>query len=150
MEILATIIVIALVIGFVVFKRKPAATAPGTAASRGASARPKSGTTRAHAVNAVPRNPHRATSVFFDDAACATVRALSDRRFLDTERNTPSLPLAGCDAAQCNCRYVRHEDRRRSDEDRRNPNALKSELYDRSGETNRRARRRGRRKTDWA
>jgi len=150
MEILVIVIVLLLAAGFIVFRRKPAVSGPGNAVSRGAASPAKARSGKVRAANAGPRNPYRATSICVDDHACDRAKALSNRRFLDIERNTPVLPLAGCDAAQCNCRYARHEDRRDDHEDRRNPNALKSELYDQSGNQNRRARRRGRRKTDWA
>ena len=48
---------------------------------------------------------------------CATVRTLTGVRFLS--REAPLLPLAGCDAGECRCRYVHFVDRR--DDDRRNP-----------------------------
>lgn len=97
-----------------------------------------------------PRKPYRATSIVHDDHACGAVKAIGNKRFLDTDRVIPALPLSDCDVAQCNCKYAHHEDRRNSLEDRRNPIALQSELYDRTGSTSRRTRKRGRRKTDWA
>jgi hypothetical protein len=97
-----------------------------------------------------PRNPWRATSIVHDTRACEAVKAIGGRRFLDTEKQLPKLPLPECNAERCNCKYVHHEDRREESEDRRSPNALQAELYDRSGEVNRRARKRGRRKTDWS
>lgn len=42
--------------------------------------------------------------------ACAAARACRDSRFLSLE--APRLPLAGCDASCCDCRYVHFEDRR--------------------------------------
>jgi hypothetical protein len=71
------------------------------------------------------------------------------RRFLDVDKATPTFPLPDCDAAQCNCKYARHEDRRDSFYGRRNTNSLQAALYDQTGEVNRRTRKRGRRKTDW-
>lgn len=59
-----------------------------------------------------------AVSVRFGADACATARDLHGLRFLVAE--SPSLPLAGCDAADCQCRIVHHRDRR-SGEDRRQP-----------------------------
>ena len=95
------------------------------------------------------RNPWRATSVAHDHLACDAVKAINNKRFLDTERKV-LLPLSDCEAAICSCRYECHEDRREYNEDRRHPASLKSELYDQAGETNRRYRKRGRRKLDWA
>jgi len=100
--------------------------------------------------SSVPRNPYRATSIQADADACGAVMAVAGKRFLDTERDLPVLPLPKCDVARCNCRYQRHEDRRDGQEDQRHPSALKSELYDRTGMPNRRKRKRGRRKTDWS
>lgn len=97
-----------------------------------------------------PRNPWRATSIVHDEKACNAVKTIGGKRFLDVERNIPGIPLPTCDAIRCNCRYTHHEDRRDSSEDRRMPNALHTALYDRTGKGNRRSRKRGRRKTDWA
>lgn len=99
---------------------------------------------------AAPSNPYRASSIVFDDSACDAVKAIGDKRFLDTDRDIPVLPLEGCTAAKCQCTYAHHDDRRETSEDRRHPSGLQSELYDRSGEPNRREKKRGRRKTDWA
>ena len=98
----------------------------------------------------VPRKPYRATSIVHDDHACGAVKAIESKRFLDTDRVIPTLPLSDCDVAQCNCKYAHHEDRRNSLEDRRSPNALQSALYDQTGNTSRRTRKCGRRKDDWA
>ncbi len=53
-----------------------------------------------------------------DNAACYAARTISGKRFLSSE--APALPLAGCDNAECNCRYFHHSDRR-SSVDRRRP-----------------------------
>jgi hypothetical protein len=42
--------------------------------------------------------------------ACRAAQECAGKRFLATE--APALPLAGCDAAGCTCRYVHHDDRR--------------------------------------
>ncbi len=97
-----------------------------------------------------PRSPWRATSIVSDADACDAVKAIGSKRFLDSERNIPKLPLQDCDASNCGCKYTRHENRRDETEDRRNPNALQADLYNQTGKTTRRARKRGRRKTDWA
>lgn len=49
--------------------------------------------------------------------SCTAVRGLGNVRFLSGE--APTIPVPGCDAQQCNCRYVHHGDRRA--DDRRNP-----------------------------
>lgn len=97
-----------------------------------------------------PANPYRASSIIFDENACEAVKAIGDKRFLDADRDIPVLPVTGCTAAKCTCRYAHHDDRRESSEDRRHPSGLQSELYDRSGKPNRREHRRGRRKTDFS
>jgi hypothetical protein len=44
--------------------------------------------------------------------ACAAARALGGHRYLSRE-TPPLLPLADCDrAAECQCRYLHHDDRR--------------------------------------
>ena len=53
-----------------------------------------------------------------ENAACYAARTLKGKRFLSSE--APALPLAGCDNAECNCRYVHHHDRRNG-VDRRHP-----------------------------
>lgn len=59
----------------------------------------------------------RAVSIVPARPACRLVRRCAHTRYLATE--APRLPLAGCRAAHCRCRYRHHEDRRT--EDRRNP-----------------------------
>ena len=49
--------------------------------------------------------------------ACDVVKRIGAKRFLPGE--APEIPLPGCDAAKCSCRYVHHADRRHAD--RRNP-----------------------------
>lgn len=97
-----------------------------------------------------PRNPFRATSIVFEPSACEAVKAIGNKRFLDRDRDVPSLPLSDCTVTNCNCKYAHHDDRRETSEDRRHPSALQSELYESSGKSNRRAKKRGRRKSDWA
>jgi hypothetical protein len=97
-----------------------------------------------------PPDPYKAASIKFNDDACDAVKSIGAKRFLDAERVIPSLPLSGCDAQECSCRYERHKDRRTFSEDRRNPSPLHSDLRESVGETNRRQKKRGRRKDDWA
>jgi hypothetical protein len=49
------------------------------------------------------------------------------------------VPLPSCDMAKCECRYVRHEDRRGSGGDRRGIYSLQSDLYTVAGRRERRA-----------
>ena len=43
--------------------------------------------------------------------ACKAAKACKDTRYLSVD--APRLPLAGCDASCCDCRYTHFEDRRR-------------------------------------
>ena len=61
---------------------------------------------------------YHAVSIKLGEQACEAARAMSGRRFLSNA--APRLPLADCDAAQCHCRFVHHNDRR-SGKDRRSP-----------------------------
>ena len=69
-----------------------------------------------------PKKPqstaYHAVSIKLGDNACAAARDMSGRRFLSSA--APRLPLADCDAAECRCRFVHHDDRR-SGKDRRSP-----------------------------
>lgn len=49
--------------------------------------------------------------------ACEAAGRLGNVRYLSGQ--APGLPLAGCDAQACACRYIHHDDRR--EDDRRNP-----------------------------
>ena len=51
----------------------------------------------------------------FDDQACELVKSLKGKRLLTS--NLVGLPIQGCKAKKCNCRYVHYDDRR--DMDRR-------------------------------
>lgn len=48
--------------------------------------------------------------------ACRAAWSLEARRYLQAE--APALPLAGCDAATCSCRYIKYRDRRAGDDRR--------------------------------
>ena len=62
-------------------------------------------------------NPFHAVSIEPSDGHCQAVDSLQIQRFLSEE--APSLPLDGCVAADCRCRYVHHTDRRGGARDRR-------------------------------
>lgn len=55
-------------------------------------------------------NPFHAVSIKSPSSGCAAARSLEGQRFLSAE--APKLPLPGCTAATCTCRYAHHEDRR--------------------------------------
>jgi hypothetical protein len=67
---------------------------------------PSGNTGRHHFIS----NPHHAVSVNSMLGGCAASWALRGKRFLSSD--APSLPLEGCTASTCSCRYVHHEDRR--------------------------------------
>jgi hypothetical protein len=75
-------------------------------------------------------------SIKFGPSACQSVKDLTDKRFLADE--APSVPLINCNSANCTCKFVHHEIRREQDEDRRAPSALRTSLYDTSGNPERR------------
>jgi hypothetical protein len=64
-----------------------------------------------------PHDDFHCVELRFRTNACDAVKVIGTKRFLPGE--VPAIPLPGCDAARCSCRYVRHDDRRHSD--RRNP-----------------------------
>ncbi len=80
--------------------------------------------------------PYRSTSIKCGDNPCAEARALEGQRFL--LGRAPQLPLAKCDVKACTCKYIHHADRRNDQGDRRQPMALRTNLYGRAGKTERR------------
>lgn len=99
-------------------------------------------------IKQTPAKPYRATLVMSKDGACDAAKVIAGTVFLDSEGVTPGLPLPGCDVAQCGCRYVHRDDRRDSDDDDRRLPAVRTELYDRTGNINRRQLTGGRRRSD--
>jgi hypothetical protein len=95
-----------------------------------------------------PLGAYRCTSIVFEESACAAVKAIGRKRFLAVDRDTPTLPLGECDVSRCNCKYMRHDDRREDNDDRRWTAALQTALYEEGGKQDRRMKKRGRRKTD--
>lgn len=89
-------------------------------------------------------SPFAAVSIKPGESPCEAASRILNKRYLRAE--APSLPLADCDHARCDCLYVHHDDRRDDEDDRRLPNSLSEQLYSQS-KKERRARR-GRRKTD--
>jgi hypothetical protein len=143
MKILSVILVVLLAIFLVATRRKTVANSRAPLPNMGNRVKKPRKTAQA------TRNPYRATSILHDENACDAIKVLGSRRFLDVDKATPTFPLPDCDAAQCNCKYARHEDRRDSFDGRRTTNSLQAALHDQTGEVNRRTRKRGRRKTDW-
>ena len=64
-------------------------------------------------------NPFHAVTIVPGQACCGEIAELQRKSFLSDE--APALPLEGCGAQQCECRYVHHSDRRDGIRDRRQP-----------------------------
>jgi hypothetical protein len=62
---------------------------------------------------AVKKEAWHSVSIIRGRQACAAVVALNGRKWLSAE--APQLPIQGCDATQCDCRYRHHADRRSAD-----------------------------------
>ena len=62
-------------------------------------------------------HPFHAVSIEPLQGGCIAAKSIMEKRFLS--EGTPSLPLAKCDATQCQCRYIHHSDRRSGARDRR-------------------------------
>lgn len=71
-----------------------------------------------------PHDNFHCVELRFRPNACEAVKLIGAKRFLPGE--APTIPLPGCDAAKCSCRYVHHDDRRH--EDRRSPSQYMSQL----------------------
>ncbi len=88
------------------------------------------------------RQPWHAVVIAASAGACAAAQACKGKRFLSSE--APMLPLAGCDARRCDCKYRHYDDRRggprRQEEKASAPVTARSQV-------NRRGKR-GRRSTD--
>ena len=65
-------------------------------------------------------NPYHAVCIGHDSGCCKMVKAYDDLRILAAE--APKLPVPGCEAPKCRCRYIHCEDRR-CGEDRRESTA---------------------------
>jgi hypothetical protein len=88
-------------------------------------------------------NPWHAISIVAGGQCCAEAIALAGRRFLtrssDREHERPPpLPLPGCQAHSCRCRYQHHPDRRRAGQGR-SPTTPTSRPQRRSEDTPREA-----------
>jgi len=86
------------------------------------------------APKAQPTGAYHAVSINHRKDACAAAIQLNGKRFLS--REAPSLPLSGCHAAACRCKYDHHEDRREGD--RRSPQAIRRGMMSTSGDSERR------------
>ena len=59
------------------------------------------------------RNRWPSVEIIAPASACSAASACRQKRFLSSE--APRLPLSGCDAAVCKCKYRHFEDRRAGD-----------------------------------
>lgn len=70
---------------------------------------------------------YRAAEIESGDCACDAVKAIQGIRFL--VREVPRLPVPDCDKPNCQCSYIRYNDRRIWTEDRRAFYSLHSSHY---------------------
>jgi len=56
------------------------------------------------------QDPYHAVTISPGDSACEAAKALVNKRILSREASM--LPLKGCDAQSCQCRFVHYDDRR--------------------------------------
>ena len=98
------IVVIALVVTYVVLRKRKS----------GNNVRPDEKQSTA----SNPESSFHAVSLKFSVNACQAARDMDGRRFLSGV--APRIPLPGCDANECRCKFVHHSDRR-SRESRRSP-----------------------------
>ena len=104
MDLPVLVLILALLLAIVWLMRKRAESAESGSRSN---LRRKGSTTEFHSV-----------SIKLSKNACSAAEELSGHRFLAAK--APMLPLPGCDADECTCRFEHHEDRR-SRKDRRSP-----------------------------
>lgn len=89
-----------------------------------------------------------ATRIVPGENACQAAKDLQGELFLDSDHNTPKLPLPECtQISTCQCKYVHQTDRRSHEPDRR-LQTLQTELYPAAEGDERRSEEQGRRKTD--
>lgn len=77
---------------------------------------------------------------------CEAMQQIKHKRYLSAD--APTIPIKGCDKADCHCHYQHFEDRRQPDSDRRIDYGVTQDLYGAFGEQNRRVYKKGRRETD--
>lgn len=99
MDVVTSLIAVAVLLGVLLFVRRKIRKAPTKPSPAGYPKKATASNTRFHAV-----------SVNFAPDACEAAKNLEGRRFLSSA--APRIPLPECDAAQCNCRFKHHTDRR--------------------------------------
>jgi len=92
---------------------------------------------------AKPRRSFHAVEIVAGDDCCELVRRYPGKRYLSAE--APAVPLKGCDATECMCRYIHHADRRKR---QRRTSDLAVTVDEYSGAERRDGGKRGRRASD--
>ena len=100
---------------------------------------------RLHTPARATLNPYSAVSIRCA-GSCEAAQRVKGQRFLGDE--APALPLEGCSADTCHCRYVHHVDRRTGILDRRSRRVDSEETSLSGGQQDQREGR-GRRASDW-
>jgi hypothetical protein len=62
-------------------------------------------------------DPFHAVSILPAEQGCPAAESIKAQRFLSED--APALPLAGCAAVNCRCKYIHYADRRSGARDRR-------------------------------
>jgi len=135
------VIILLLVVVVVVFLKKKSGGKPTKRSSK--SKIQKRNTAASSKKRATTVNTFSAVSINCGKDACQSARTLENERFLVNE--APTFPLPGCDCSNCDCKYVHHTNRREQDEDRRASSSLKTNLFENSGNVERRTSTRKRR-----
>ena len=132
---IAAIVVLVFVVLALYFKTKSSDKKPKRTKKQARIAKPdKSRKTSATADKAEKNYPGIAIKLCPN--ACDAAKDLQKTRYLSGQ--APLLPLPECDQPNCACKYVHYSDRRDINEDRRHAYSMKTELYDTTGNENRR------------
>jgi hypothetical protein len=91
------VVIVILILAFFLFRRTKATT----------KRRP---TPPSRVGKAQPDPKFHAVSLEISGTACEAAKALGDKRFLASA--APHIPLPECDAPDCNCHFIHHDDRR--------------------------------------
>ena len=83
-----------------------------------------------------PSYPYRAAEIVCEEFACDAVKNMAGNRFL--LRDVPLIPIPDCTSPNCECSYIRYNDRRNWSEDRREHYSLVTNLYAINGNVERR------------
>ena len=109
--------------------------------------KPSRKTPKKQAAQSPSYSRYSSVSIMLPKSCCGAAQELVGQRLLAHE--APKLPLASCTMTPCKCGYMRHEDRRLDDGDRRAIYGLRAEMHAlQTGEERRK--RKGRRAGDLA